>query len=186
MRASIRGSIRSVMVTDSEASALPAVAASIRRKSGRFSDQKFASASSLSKSGTSSQLAKVCIFLFHTRPHPRLRFFCFEDQDEDDDENDFLRQRLIHFPLVKKSFFRLERPRVQDADGFSVGAIHAGNPNATCRHSEVEKARLNAESRRVRQQPHSERILKRFLNFPLSQRTVQLERRIVPIELHNG
>jgi len=40
MRASIRGSIRSVMVTDSDASALPDVAASISRKSGRFSDQK--------------------------------------------------------------------------------------------------------------------------------------------------
>ncbi len=40
MRASIRGSIRSVMVTDSDASALPDMAASISRKSGRFSDQK--------------------------------------------------------------------------------------------------------------------------------------------------
>src|ERR1017187_7247584 len=45
----------------SAASALPAVAASIRRKSGRFSTQNSASASSLSKIGTSSQLAKVRI-----------------------------------------------------------------------------------------------------------------------------
>src|SRR5580704_16797976 len=57
MRASIRGSMRKVMVTDSAASALPAVADSIRRRSGRFSAQKTASASSLSKRGTSSQLA---------------------------------------------------------------------------------------------------------------------------------
>ena len=40
MRASIRGSIRSEMVTDSEVSALPATAASIRRRSGLFSAQK--------------------------------------------------------------------------------------------------------------------------------------------------
>jgi hypothetical protein len=45
------------MVTDSEASLLPATAVSIKRKSGLFSAQKFASASSLSKIGTSSHLA---------------------------------------------------------------------------------------------------------------------------------
>src|ERR1017187_2893013 len=61
MRASIRGSIRSVMVTDSDASALPAVADSMSRRSGRFSVQKLASASSLSKRGTSSHLANARI-----------------------------------------------------------------------------------------------------------------------------
>lgn len=60
MRASIRGSNRNVTVTDSEDSALPETAASISRKSGRFSTQNAASAVSLSKIGTSSQLAKVC------------------------------------------------------------------------------------------------------------------------------
>ena len=60
IRASIRGSIRSVMVTDSDYSALPATAASMSRTPGRFSDQNVASAASLSKIGTSSQLAKVC------------------------------------------------------------------------------------------------------------------------------
>jgi hypothetical protein len=64
MRASIRGSIRNVIVTDSAASPLPATADSMSRKSGRFSDQKFASASSLSNSGTSSQLANVRIQFF--------------------------------------------------------------------------------------------------------------------------
>ena len=50
----------------------PAMAASIRRKSGRFSDQKSASALSLSKSGTSSQLANVRIsFRSHLRARPR-------------------------------------------------------------------------------------------------------------------
>jgi len=62
IRASIRGSIRSVMVTDSPTSEFPATAPSIKRKSGRFSAQKSASASSLSKIGTSSHLAKALIF----------------------------------------------------------------------------------------------------------------------------
>ena len=60
MRASIRGSIRSVIVTDSDDSALPETAVSISRTAGRFSAQNVASAASLSNSGTSSQLAKVC------------------------------------------------------------------------------------------------------------------------------
>src|ERR1039457_2656450 len=57
MRESRRGSMRSEMATDSEVSELPATAASIRRRSGLFSAQKSASASSLSKIGTSSHLA---------------------------------------------------------------------------------------------------------------------------------
>ena len=60
MRANMRGSIRSVMVTDSDVSALPETAVSINRTPGRFSAQNVASATSLSNSGTSSQLAKVC------------------------------------------------------------------------------------------------------------------------------
>src|SRR3569832_1319402 len=62
MRASIRGSIRRVMVTDSDDSLGPATADSNKRKSGRFSDQKSASASSLSKMGTSSHLAIARMF----------------------------------------------------------------------------------------------------------------------------
>src|ERR1039458_324562 len=57
MRESRRGSMRSEMATDSEVSELPATAASMRRRSGLFSAQKSASASSLSKIGTSSHLA---------------------------------------------------------------------------------------------------------------------------------
>src|SRR5205809_6247336 len=49
------------MVTDSEDSLGPATADSMRRRSGRFSDQKSASASSLLKMGTSSHLAIACM-----------------------------------------------------------------------------------------------------------------------------
>src|SRR5437868_13933517 len=63
----MRGSIRKVMVTDSEASALPATAPSIRRTSGLFSAQKPASAASLSKIGTSSHLAIARIFVHYVR-----------------------------------------------------------------------------------------------------------------------
>ena len=61
MRANMRGSIRNVMVTDSETSLVPATATSINRKSGRVSDQKSDSDFSLSNIGTSSQLAMVRI-----------------------------------------------------------------------------------------------------------------------------
>jgi len=59
IRASIRGSIRNVIVTDSEVSPLPDTADSIKRTSGLFSAQNPASASSLSKIGTSSHFAIV-------------------------------------------------------------------------------------------------------------------------------
>src|SRR2546426_7320273 len=55
--------MRIVMVTYSEASLLPAMADSIRRRSGLFSNQKSASASSLSKMGTSSHLAMARIVI---------------------------------------------------------------------------------------------------------------------------
>src|SRR5437764_5955052 len=58
----MRGSIRNVIVIDSEFSVLPATDASSRRTSGLFSAQKSASASSLSKIGTSSHLAIARMF----------------------------------------------------------------------------------------------------------------------------
>src|SRR5712691_1031455 len=67
MRASMRGSIRSVIVTDSELSVGPATAVSINRKSGLFSAQKPASASSLSKIGISSHLAIARMLLIRER-----------------------------------------------------------------------------------------------------------------------
>src|SRR5208282_477286 len=90
MRASIRGSIRSVMVTDSDASALPDVAASISRKSGRFSDQKPASASSLSKIGTSSQLANALMSSCSSSSSFSSSLAIFDYENEDDDEEDFI------------------------------------------------------------------------------------------------
>src|ERR1035438_246597 len=119
MRASIRGSIRSVMVTDSDASALPAVADSMRRRSGRFSAQNSASASSLSKRGTSSHLANARITkkinrllidgllerrlrhpTIHLSINPTIQKFRVS-----------LGKSLPHFALVEETFFRLKRPR---------------------------------------------------------------------------
>ena len=97
----------------------------------------------------------------------------------------FTRQRLVHFPLVKEPFFRLEHAGKQNADQPSVGPIYAEDSNSARRQAEVEKAGLHAEPRRVRQQPDGERILKGLFKLPLSQRTIQLKGRIVPIELHN-
>src|SRR6476620_2753144 len=69
MRANMRGSIRKVMVTDSENSPFPpATAFSIKRTSGLFSAQKPASAASLSKIGTSSHLAIERIVLVTLLP----------------------------------------------------------------------------------------------------------------------
>src|ERR1019366_6214438 len=188
MRASIRGSIRSVMVTDSDASALPAVADSMRRRSGRFSAQNSASASSLSKRGPSSHLANARITkkidgllerrlrhpTIHLSINPTIQKFRVS-----------LGKSLPHFALVEETFFRLKRPRKHHPDLPSVGAIDAHDADATRRHAEVEKPRLHAEPRRVGHQPHGKCVFKGLLNFPLIQRT-KLKRRVIPIELHNG
>src|SRR5947209_7459465 len=100
MRASIRGSIRRVMVTDSEISELAATVASISRSSIRLSAQKAASASSLSKSGTSSQLTTGFILLKGVI---------------------LIIQGLVELALVEKPLFRLEQPREYDSNRFSVG-----------------------------------------------------------------
>src|ERR1035438_7420747 len=183
MRASIRGSIRSVMVTDSEASELSDRAASISRRSGRFSSQKSDSAASLSNSGTSSQLAKVRIFF---RFVLLLVLVFLSSITRTRTRRILSRQRLIQLPLVKKSLFRLERPGVQHADGFSVRAIDAENSQAARRHAEVEETCLNTKPRRVGQQLDRKWVFKRLFNFPLIQRTTQLKRRIVPIKFHSG
>src|SRR5436190_18602096 len=103
MRASIRGSIRRVIVTDSETSDPAATADSIRRKSRRFSAQKAASASSLSKSGTSSQL--------------EMEFMADLGRAES----------LVHPAVVKIFLLGFEGTRVNDADGLAVRAINAEN-----------------------------------------------------------
>src|SRR5437667_8852513 len=59
--------MRSVIVTDSALSVGPATAVSINRKSGLFSAQKPASASSLSKIGMSSHLAIASMLVIRER-----------------------------------------------------------------------------------------------------------------------
>jgi hypothetical protein len=93
-------------------------------------------------------------------------------------------QRLVHFSLVKKPLFRLERTGVQNPDQPSVCPIHAENPDPAGGHSQIKKTRLNRKPRRVGQEPDGKRIFKGFLDFPLGQRTIQLKGRIVPIKLH--
>src|SRR5215471_1834304 len=152
--------MRRVIVTDSAASPFPARDDSINRKSGLFSAQKFASASSLSKIGTSSQLATARITRFH---RPAL-----------------LRQSLFALPLIEEPFLRLKRPRMKHSNLLAVGSIHAEHSNAASRHPQVEKPRLNRKARRIRQHPQSKRIFKRFLYLTLRQRTVQIEGRVIP------
>src|SRR6267378_5863999 len=101
MRASIRGSMRSVIVTDSALSVGPATAVSINRKSGLFSAQKPASASSLSKIGTSSHLAIARMFSLNVS----------------------LCQRLFHLALVEEPFFGLELAGENHANLPAIRAI---------------------------------------------------------------
>src|SRR5688572_17723446 len=97
MRASIRGSIRNVIVTDSEASDPVATAESIKRKSILFSVQKAASASSLSNSGTSSQLMIEFIAFMRLKLFSRLR------------------QILVQLLLIKELLFGSEWTREDHA-----------------------------------------------------------------------
>src|SRR5579862_9214682 len=113
MRASIRGSIRSVIVTDSDDSTVFATAVSISRRSGRFSAQKSASADSLSKIGTSSQRANEFMAIFVSL---LIRV-----------EPSSVRQSLVQLALVKIPLFRLQRPGVDDPKLFPVGPINTEN-----------------------------------------------------------
>src|SRR5215469_7241707 len=124
MRANMRGSIRSVMVIDS-ASEPPATAASMRRRSGRFSDQNSASLSSLSKRGTSSHFAKARILISCTDAFSQL-------------------QRLIHFALIKKLFFRFEGAGHENTDHTAIGAIDAKDADARGGDAQVKEPGLDA------------------------------------------
>src|SRR6266576_1645681 len=138
MRASMRGSIRSVIVTDSVASLLLATAACINRRSGRFSPQKSASATSLSKIGTSSQFAMERIV--KSRPPDYDEFGCPLSRGLVVLFPVFsLRECLVQLPLIKKSFFGLERPRVNHPNLFSISSIHAENPDSACGHAQIEE-----------------------------------------------
>src|ERR1051325_10512871 len=95
-----------------------------------------------------------------------------------------LRQRLVHFPLVKKPLFRLELPRIEDPDLFSIGPIHTENPRPAGGHPQVEEPRLNGKPGGVRQYPQGKRVFKRLFYLSLRQRTIEIEGRIFPIKLH--
>src|SRR5262245_1382797 len=114
----MRGSIRRVMVTDSEPSLLPATADSMRQTSNLFSAQKSASATSLSKNGTSSHLIMAHVMSTYIS---------------------LMGQSLIHLPLVEESFFGFEQPGVDNPDHFAVRAIHAEDASAADNHAEVKK-----------------------------------------------
>src|SRR5437879_13671186 len=122
----MRGSIRRVIVTDSAESVALATDNSIKRKSGRLTDQNAASASSRSNSGTSSQLEMAFIASFcpiaPRRPvglnRPAHKAFvapvpgqlyllptvaCFSAPFRPI----LLRQHLVQLPLIEVLFFRI-------------------------------------------------------------------------------
>src|SRR6185295_17480715 len=140
MRASIRGSIRKVMVTDSDSSEPAATAASISRKSSRFSAQNADSPSSLSKSGTSSQVLITFMTL-------RVVFVGGASRRA---------QGLVHFPLIKELLLRLERPGMDDPRGLPVRAVNGQDAGAVGGHSQVEEPRLGGEPGGVAQEADGE------------------------------
>src|SRR5262245_61785466 len=119
----MRGSMRSVMVIDSETSELAATVASMRRRSRRFSAQNAASASSLSKSGTSSQFVTAFISL--------------------------AAQGLVHLSLIKKLLFRFKGTGKDDSNLLPVRPVNAENARPAGGHTQIEVTRLNGEARGV-------------------------------------
>jgi len=97
-----------------------------------------------------------------------------------------LRQRPIHFALIKKPFFRLHRTGQQNTYLLSVRPVNAEDADASRRHAQIKKSGLDRKPWRVRQQLHRKRILKGFLNLLSRQRTFQSEGRVVPIKLHKS
>src|SRR6266404_2889910 len=205
MRASMRGSMRSVIVTDSALSVGPATAVSINRKSGLFSAQKPASASSLSKIGISSHLAIARMLLIRERQFQTslavnrvapgagsvLTFFANTNRKKCRTDPDALAQspftsgkHLIELPLIEETLFGLKRSGMDDSDLLPVGPIHTENTSAASGHPQVKKPGLDRKSRRIRQYPHRKRIFERFFDLLQRQRTIEIEGRIIPIKLH--
>src|SRR5882724_2550856 len=160
----MRGSIRSVIVTDSAESVALATDNSIKRKSGRLTDQNAASASSRSKSGTSSQLEMA--FMSRYRPITPRRPFGFNRPSAAACQNlvapipvqldlavvtwlaahyppILLRQHLVQLPLIEVLFFRIERSRINHPYLFPVGPIHAKHSDPAHRPAQVEEPRLD-------------------------------------------
>ena len=97
-----------------------------------------------------------------------------------------MRQRLIQLPLIKNPLFRLKWPRMDHSDLLAIGPVHRKNSNSARRHPQVKKPGLDRKSRRIRQNLHRKRVFKRLFDFLQSQRTIEIEGRIIPIELHIG
>src|SRR5438034_1931473 len=98
------------MVTDSADSADVATDVSISRRSGRFSAQKAASASSLPKRGTSSHTG----IAFMANPFRSFRLglpLQFRATPAP-----LLRERLVQLTLVEELFLRIKGPGVNDPD----------------------------------------------------------------------
>src|SRR5438445_10810153 len=159
----MRGSIRSVIVTDSADSVARATDNSIKRKSGRLTDQNAASASSRSNSGTSSQFEMA--FMAGYRPITPCRPFglnrpalnrssrlrrsgsgstlpaipCFSAPFPPN----LLREHLVQLPLIKVLFFRIKRSRIYHPYLFPVGPINTEHSDPAHLPAQVEEPRLD-------------------------------------------
>src|SRR5688572_1094336 len=134
IRASMRGSMRKVIVTDS-ASPPVATAASMSRISIRFSAQNAASASSLSNIGTSSQVATAFMLVAGLS----------------DLTNSFQApQCLVGTALIKEPLLGFERTGKNHANQLAVSAVDTEDTLPVDRDSQVEKAGLRREAGGVR------------------------------------
>src|SRR5262245_27952324 len=113
--------MRRVMETDSDSSVPEATADSMRRRSGRLSAQKAASACSLSNSGTSSQLAIVFMHanLQACRAPDTWSGMASSAAATATVTGSGIPQGLVHLAFVKVSLFGLERPGVNHSDGLA-------------------------------------------------------------------
>src|SRR4051794_38738552 len=149
MRASCRGSIRSVIVTES-ISEVDATELSISRISMRFSAQNMASASSLWKSGTSSQLDIEFIVWWceleegsaSPCPSPPAEREIATGRRDWYSLRSWCSEGLVHLPVIKEFLLRLEGPGEDDPHRLAVCAVNGENPGAPAGVTQVEIARL--------------------------------------------
>src|SRR6185436_14229638 len=85
----------------------------------------------------------------------------------------------------QKSFLRLEWPREDDAHRLAIRPVNTENPGPIGRHSHIEIPRLRREPRRIRHEPHHERVLERLLHLLDIEGVVQVKGGISPIKVHN-
>src|SRR6185503_2618347 len=95
-------------------------------------------------------------------------------------------QGLLHLALIKIAFFRLERASIENSDLFSICSINTEHADSTGRHAQIEESCLDREPWRIRQKLDHKGVFERLLDFLQSQRAVQIEWWIVPIELHTS